>query len=141
MTDRHHQAPFCVVNAAPVWLKSVGFPGAATPDVLSAWHLKAVVEIGNDMKNRIAVRNIFDRAMRENALHCRKEDGPRLGSVEVVAHKEAAAVEELAHLLYLTVCKLPVAYLNGVEPGIVEDIVTVIEIHRLFHRANVHARE
>jgi len=50
-------------------------------------------------------------------------------------------VEELAHLFHLTVGELPVADFDRVKPGVVEDVIAIVEVHRLFDGANVDAGE
>ena len=80
---------------------AVEFVGAAAAEILRAGHLVFVVEIVEDVEDGIVLRDVFDQAVGKNALHGLHEDGPFLGAVKVVAHEEAAAVEEFAHLFDL----------------------------------------
>ncbi len=53
------------------------------------------------------------------------EDVPLIGAVEIVAHEETAAIEELAELGDLVIGQLPVAHFHRVEPGVIENIVVL----------------
>ncbi len=88
------------------------------------------------------IRDIDDRFAGQDLLHGVLEDFPLVGAVEIVAHEKAAALQVFAETFDLVIGQFPVADFDGVEPGIVEDVVgLVVEIHRLLHAARVDARQ
>jgi hypothetical protein len=92
------------------------------------------------MENRVCVWNVDNWPIRENSLHGLDEYGPFPAAVKIVAHEKTAAIQEIAHLFDLGVGQLPVPDLDRIQPGIVEYILAIVEVHRLLDRAHVYTR-
>src|SRR5579864_3775302 len=93
------------------------------------------------MKNLVGIADIDDGPVRENALHAGLEYFPLRVAPEVVAHEKSAAQQIIPQLLGLGVGEAPPANLDRIQPGPVIDVVTVVEVHWLFNRSGVDARQ
>ena len=119
---------------------SVLFESLAGLHVLRAGDLVAVVQIVDGVEDGIAIGDLHDGAVGKDLFHAGDEDVPLVSAVEIVAHEEAAAEEVLAHGGGLGIGQIPVAHLDGVEPGPIVN-VAVIEVKRLLDGAHVNAGE
>ena len=77
------------------------------------------------MKDGAAVFDVHNGPVGKHAVHAGDEDIPLIGAVEIVAHEEAAAQQEIAQLGGLRVGQIPVPHFDAVEPGPVVDFVAV----------------
>src|SRR5690348_115361 len=93
------------------------------------------------MENGVLIRNVYHGPIGKDALHGLHEHGPFLSAMKIVAHEESTAQEEIAHLPDLAIGELPVPDLHGIQPRVVEDVVGVVQIHRLLDRADVYASQ
>src|SRR4051812_40158116 len=103
MADGYEQVTPVVINTAPSGQISVLLIRHTAAEILRARHLDASIEIIYGVKYRIAVWDIHDGAIGEDVFHALDKDFPFVSPVKIVAHKEAAAIEKLAHPLCLTV--------------------------------------
>src|SRR5207244_642278 len=91
--------------------------------------------------DRVFVRDVHHRPVRKDFFHGQEENVPFIGAVEIVAHEKAAAQEVLAELDNLCVGQLPVAHLDGIEPRIIEHVVVIVQVNRLFDTPGVNPSE
>ena len=90
--------------------------------------------IVDGFEDRVVVRNLHNRPVGKHFMHAREESAPLDVSVEIVAHKKAAAQQKLAHRFGLVVGQVPVAHFHAVEPWPVVDVM-VVEIDGLLDGA------
>src|SRR5437868_9330004 len=93
------------------------------------------------MKNRRRVFQLRRNSIRKNPVHAELKVPPLVGTPEVVDHKESAAQKIVAELSGLSIGKIPLPHLHGVEPRPVEDVIVIIQIDGLLDRARVDARQ
>src|SRR5262245_24235469 len=105
-----------IVNAAPLSRAFVALISHAGGKIARTRHLPALGEIVDGMEDRIGRVDIDDGTIRKHAFHRGVEDLPLILAPEIVAHEEAAAEQILAQFRGLRVGKIPVTYLNGIEP-------------------------
>jgi hypothetical protein len=74
-------------------------------------------------------------------VHAGHEHFPFVAAPKIVGHEEAAAQEVIAHLGGLRVGEIPFAGTHRVEPGPIEHVVALVEVHGLLHRTRVNPRE
>ena len=120
---------------------TVVFVFPAAEDVLIARNLLALLEIPERMEDRVVVGDVDDRPVGEHAPHAVDEDAPLDGAVKVVDHEKPAAQQVLAQLRRLRVREVPLADFDGIEPGPIEHVVAVVEVHGLLDGAGVDDRE
>src|SRR5208283_2877984 len=75
------------------------------------------------------------------ALHTVEKVFPLRFAPEIVTHEEAAAQKIFAELLHLIVGQTPLAHLHRIEPRVVEGVVAIVEVDRLFDGTNVQPGE
>ena len=138
--DGHHQASFVVIDSAPVRQVAVVLIRPARANILRAGHLEPVVQIVDGVKDGVLVIDLDDGPVGKHPLHAGGEDLPLFGSVEIVAHEEAAAQQILPHGFDLCVGQVPVTHLDGVEPGPIV-LVAFVQVDRLLHRPRMHPRQ
>src|ERR1017187_10209968 len=144
VADGDHEAAVVVVDAAPVCGAAIAlvlFVNSAALQVLRAGDLIAVVEIEDGGEDGVLIGDVHNGAIGEHLLHAVDENFPLVGGVEIVAHEESAAHEEFAEFDDLGVGELPVAHLDGVQPGVIEHVIVFQEIDGLFDAARVNAGE
>ena len=144
MADGHHQAALVVIDAAPVGGRTVPlvlFVDAARVDVLHARNLVALIQIEDGVKDGVLVRDIHDGLIREDLVHGEDEDVPFVGGVEIVAHEEPPAQEELAEFSDLGIGQLPVTHLDCVEPRVIKDVVVQVQVDGLLDGARLDTGE
>ena len=113
----------------------------AAAQILRAGHLIAVVQIVDGVEDRIVFGNVDDRPVRKNPLHAGHETSHSCVPWKSSHMKKPPRSKILAHLLRLLVRQFPVADFDRIQPGLVVDVVAVVQIHRLLHRAHVDARQ
>jgi len=91
MADGHHDASVVVTNRPPFGIFAIGIVNAASPDIPGSGNLKSLVQIVHDVKNLIAVAQLFDRAIRQNHAYPAQENLPFAVAMGIVDHKEAAS--------------------------------------------------
>ncbi len=141
VADGDHEPAFIVIYAAPFGIVGTFLPVAARIDELSTGDLIAAIEIVQGVKDGIAVFDIDDGSVGEDAVHAGDKDIPFLDAVEIVAHEKSAAQEEIAELCGLCIGEVPMADFDAIEPGPVIDFVAVIEIDGLLDAACGEASE
>ena len=92
------------------------------------------------MEDFVAALQVFYRAVGENLPHAVHEVFPVFCAVEVIHHEEAAFLQVLAQPLGLGIGECPVLRLDGIDPGIVEDLV-IVQADNLLIRSTVNAGE
>src|SRR5581483_5889310 len=128
------------VNAAPMCNITVVTKGNSSPNGPLAGHLITIIQIVDSMKDRIVIGNFNDSAVGKNPFHALVENTPVDSSPEVIAHEETAAQQVLAYSLGLGIRQIPLAHEHRIKPGIVEDVVFVLNIDRLFYRSHLESR-
>src|ERR1700704_4498057 len=140
VADSYHDAAPVVADCAPSRDVAILFVGSARAYVLFAGHLETLAQVIEHVENFILVGQVFDGAVREHHQHAAHEALPIGGAMEIVDHDEAALEQVFAQALGLGFGEGPVLYLDGVDPGVVEDFVAV-ELHDLFGRPGLNASE
>ena len=77
----------------------------------------------------------------QHAAHALHEHVPLKRPPKIVAPEETTASQVIAHLGGLFIGQVPLAGPHRVEHGPVVNVVFIVQIHRLFHRARVDPRE
>src|SRR6202030_3353715 len=98
MTDDDHQPALVVVDSPPLGCETVVLEHRTAVHILKPGHLKAVVQIIYDVEDGIFVIKIYNLAVRKDAFHAGDEVVPLDCAVEIVAHEESAAQQEIAEL-------------------------------------------
>ena len=52
--------------------------------------------------------------------------------MEIVSHEKTATEQVVAKFIHLRIGQVPLTFVGRIDPGPVEDVVSVVEIHRLF---------
>src|SRR5947209_20076631 len=104
MADCDHEPSLVVVDTAPSRLKSILLIRASGVEKLCPRNLISVVQVVDGVKYGLAVRQINDRFVRKHLFHAGDESFPFDGAVEIVAHEEATAVEEITQFGRLQIC-------------------------------------
>ena len=140
-SHRDHDTALVVVNAAPVRRLAARFLVAAQTlpaQAPLAGNQITVIQVVDYMKNRVVIRDLDNLPVGENHLHAFGEPAPFVGAPEIVEHKEAAAQQVLAQGRRLGGGQLPVPHFAGVDPGIVERVVAIVEVHGLLNRPHMN---
>src|SRR5262245_33122221 len=120
--QRDHEPAAIVVVAGPV-----GRACLASPGVPLAWNLRALVEVEQDVVQRVVLGNVDDRPPRQDRFHRLSHRRPFVLVVEVVEDEEPAARKVFAQALELLALRMPVALarLLQEQPRIVEEVLVV----------------
>src|SRR5690242_7633685 len=101
----------------------------------------AIVQIEYGMEDGIVVRNVLDGPVRIRVGDALDKFPPLGSAVNVVGHEEPAAIEVIAEDLALLLCQSPFAGLDGVNEGIVVNVVSIFKVDDLFHGAGIDPRQ
>src|SRR5262245_36603686 len=126
MADRYHEPALIVIDTPPAGDETVVLVDLAALKELCARHLIQLVQIEARMKDRVAAGDIHYRPVGKYAAHAVYEDLPFMRAMKIVAYEETAAEEVFPHLMRLRLGEIPVADLHGIEPGPVENIVSIV---------------
>src|ERR1700730_18267557 len=91
------------------------------------------------MEDRVGARDVYNGTVRENELHAPLEHLPLEVPIEGAGHETPPPQQVIAKHFRLVSGQAPFTHLDGVEPGPVVDLISILEIHRLFDRAHLNA--
>lgn len=125
--DGHDEAAAVIDQRAPMGRTGgdLGEGAAAATDaqVAQAGDLRLLVDIEEDVHERVVHFQFEDGLVTKGALHGFAKDLPFLWPIEIVDDEEAAAQQVFAQAGGFGVAQIPVAGLGGVDPGVVEKAV------------------
>src|SRR5258707_12145760 len=91
------------------------------------------------MEDLVFVFDLDDRPVGKDALHAFRENLPLHAAMEVIAHEKSTAQQVLAQSFRLRVGQVPMAHLHSVKPRPMENVVTIVEVDRLFDGTGMDA--
>src|ERR1700733_2762967 len=136
--DGHHDASVVTADGAPLGHVAVLFVGSAGVDVDLARDLKFFVDVVQVVVDLVFILKILHGPVGQHLAHAGHEMLPVVSAVEIVHHQETALQQIIVQAFGLLVGEGPGIDVDGVDPGIVEEMVA-IEIGDVQGRGRVDA--